>query len=545
MSFLATLLVSLFVTVALIPAFSRFAVRLNLVDNPDWRKVHKEPMPRCGGIAMAFGACLSMVFWAEPSTFLLAFLAGIAVLVVFGVFDDAKSISPYWKFVGQVIAALAVIVYGGIGITNVGSLLPESVMLPPWASLPLTLIVIVGVTNAINLSDGLDGLAAGISLLGIGTIGYLAYLEGDMQTTIMSVALGGAVFGFLRFNTYPATLFMGDAGSQLLGFSTIVLALKLTQGGTALSPLLPLLILGLPVLDTAFVMVQRAREGRSIFSPDKNHFHHRLMSLGLYHTEAVATEYMIQAVLILSAFFFRFHSDWLILFSYLCFSGLVVGSLVFADHHDWRLRRYHFIDMTIKGRLKVLKDRGAFIIASFTAVKFGMPLLLIATCFLPAALPRPFGVACLVAIPFLGFSSLLSGTVGRTILVGAVYLFVPFVVYFSEIDNVLLPTSPLLRLYHLAFVAVLLFVMATLKLTRRKKGFTITPTDLLILFIILAAMLLPGAYLRTGRIGYVAAKTIMFFFSYEVLFGELRGENRLILASTIAALAITGIRGMW
>ena len=197
--------------------------------------------------------------------------------------------------------------------------------MPGYIAIPFTVLIIVGVTNAINLSDGLDGLAGGMSLLIFCCIAYLAHLEGESTIVLVSACLAGAIFGFLRFNTYPATIFMGDSGSQFLGFSAVVLSLMITQGRTPLSPLLPLVILGFPILDTVIVMAERVAERRPIFSADKNHLHHRLIRLGFFHTEAVTAIYVIQAFLVVAAIFLKYHSEWLLFGGYVIFSLLIVA----------------------------------------------------------------------------------------------------------------------------------------------------------------------------------------------------------------------------
>ena len=171
-------------------------------------------------------------------------------------------------------------------------------------------------------------MQAGICLLSLGCLGYLAFLEGDTLITLLAVSLSGAIFGFLRFNTFPATVFMGDTGSQLIGFSVIALALNLTQGQTPLSPLLPLLIIGFPIIDTATVMVERLAHRRPLFAADKNHLHHKLIGFGLFHTEAVLVIYLVQAAFVVSAFVFRFYSEWVILSLYLFLSLFFVGGLL-------------------------------------------------------------------------------------------------------------------------------------------------------------------------------------------------------------------------
>ena len=247
MPYLSTLLLSTFITIALIPVFSRGALRFNIgLDLPDARKVHERPIPRVGGIAITLGVYGSTIFWSPQDQFLKAYAIAGGFIVLFGLLDDLKGIDFRLKFFSQMVAALVIVIYGGIKIKSLGGLLPDDMLLPDAIAIPLTVVAIVGVTNAVNLADGLDGLAGGICLLSFSCLAYLAYLEENFALCLLGLALAGSIFGFLRYNTYPAELFMGDTGSQFLGFSAVSLSLSLTQGQTPLSPLLPLMILGFP-----------------------------------------------------------------------------------------------------------------------------------------------------------------------------------------------------------------------------------------------------------------------------------------------------------
>ena len=201
MIFLLTLLLSVLITIALVPVFSRLAISANVVDIPNERKVHTIPVPRIGGVAMALGAFVPILCWNRAGSFVQAYLLGAAVLVVFGLIDDFRELSPRIKFAGQFIAALIAVFWGGVTISSLGMLFSDNLLLPGWLALPLTVIAIVGVTNAINLSDGLDGLAGGICLLSFCCISYLAYLVGNAQIGLIALSLAGVIFGFLRFNT--------------------------------------------------------------------------------------------------------------------------------------------------------------------------------------------------------------------------------------------------------------------------------------------------------------------------------------------------------
>jgi len=321
MLYLSTILLSVFITISLIPVLTTLASRFQMIDVPDSRKIHIVPVARIGGLAMVFGVVVPISLWTAGDDFVRSYLAGAGTLVIFGLLDDMKGLGYKAKFTGQILSAIAVVIFGGIRIDSIGTLLPGVVNLPDWFAIPLSFVAIVGVTNAVNLSDGLDGLAGGISLLVFCCIAYLAHLSENTTVIILSLSFAGSIFGFLRFNTHPASLFMGDTGSQLLGFSAVVFAIKITQGHTPFSPILPLVIIGFPILDTLVVMVVRAREGHSLFSPDKKHFHHRLIRLGLSHAEAVFTIYLIQAMMIISAVLLKYYPDWALITLYVVFSS--------------------------------------------------------------------------------------------------------------------------------------------------------------------------------------------------------------------------------
>jgi UDP-GlcNAc:undecaprenyl-phosphate GlcNAc-1-phosphate transferase len=544
MIFFSTLLFSVLITIALIPALAGLAVRLRFVDFPDERKVHEQPVPRIGGIAMAVGALAPMLYWHNGEPFVRAWLAGASVLFVFGVLDDLWGLAPMYKFAGQIVAAALVIILGGVKIKTLGMLMPDGLLLPDGIAFPLTLIAIVGVTNAINLADGLDGLAGGICLLIFSSIGYLAYLQGDSPIGFLSLALGGAIFGFLKFNTYPASVFMGDTGSQLLGFSAITLSLGLTQRGTALSPMLPLLLLGLPVLDTLFVFTIRIAGGSSPFAADRNHFHHRLMRMGLHHAESVLVIYILQTILILSAYIFRFYSDLLLLSGYLLFSIAILYILTKADGIGLRTKRMGWFDRVLKKYLRKLRDEGIIIRHTFRAFEIGLPLLLLFTCIVPSHVPRalvyasPAVAAAIFAVWRWKYKRL--GSFLRTTL----YLLIPFAVYLSEMRPVTWMAGFPTTVYNMLFALFTFFIIVISKFSRRMKGFKSTPMDFLILFLALVFPGLAGQNSLDYHTGVMAAKIIILYFCYEVMLAELRGEVNRVAIATVAALSVLMLKGV-
>ncbi|MHA1600394.1 MAG: glycosyltransferase family 4 protein, partial [Alphaproteobacteria bacterium] len=329
MTALLSLIVGLFVTMVLLPPLVRVAGKLRLVDKPNHRKVHDVPIPRVGGIAIYAGLVVPLLWWAPLERIDHFYLLGGALIVLFGAVDDRLAIEFKWKFAGQAIATL-VVMAAGIRF----DILPFCGLDPvtPWITYPVSFLFILGVTNALNLSDGLDGLAAGSALLSLTGIGVLAYLGGGPVIYLGAVALAGAILGFLRFNTHPAVVFLGDAGSQFLGFALACMAIILTQKvNTALNPMLPLFIVGLPLLDTLSVILIRLWNRQSPFSADNRHFHHRLLKIGLRHYEAAAVVYSLQALAVALAFLLRYQSDALALLIFVAFAGLIYSLLYVAE----------------------------------------------------------------------------------------------------------------------------------------------------------------------------------------------------------------------
>ena len=524
MLYLTTLLFSIIVTIAVMPYAKVLACRLHSVDEPNQRKIHESTMPKCGGMAMTIGAMVPIMLWAPITPFTKGLILGTIVIVCFGIADDIKDLNPYNKLIGQLMGALAAILIGGVKISNLGNFLPAGMVLPDILAVPLTAFVIVGVTNATNLSDGLDGLAGGIGLLIFLCIGYIGVSQNDWIATMIAIAVGGAVLGFLRFNSHPAQLFMGDAGSQLLGFVAILLSIKLTQQSNQLSVILPLIIFGLPILDTLTVMTKRLIKGRSPFSADRNHFHHQLIEIGLFHTEAVMTIYIVQSMLIFIAIVYRQANDWYLLIGYICFAGAVVGSFNFVEKSGYRINRDKFLK-NFKLRLQPLKDRGQIIKFVFPIVKFGVPALLLFNAMVP--IPgddnQIYFSGGLIIVCALGW--LVNKEFGRKVVKACLYVLTPFVIYRCDQALYMHLNTTFIIAYNFLYLMLLIAVFLTMKLTRRMNGFKGSTLDFLVIFVILLIPNLPGGAITGYHLGLVAVKTVILFYSYEVLMGETRKKK--------------------
>lgn len=541
MPFLSTLFISLVLTIAMIPVLSKLAVHLHMLDVPDERKVHEIPVPRCGGLAMAMGALLPSLYWYSDSPFIVSFLAAATIIVIFGLTDDVMALSPRWKLLGQIIAALVVIYWGGVKIVSLGDFLPDGMLLPSWLSIPLTLLVIVGVTNAINLSDGLDGLAGGITLLAVCCIGYLAYITQRYDIGMVCLALGGALFGFLRFNTHPASIFMGDSGSQFLGFSAITLSLTLTQQVPAFSPLIPLLLFGIPVLDTLNVMTGRIMSGRPPFSPDKTHFHHRLLAMGFVHSETVLFIYLIQAFLVTAAFFLRFQSEWLILSAYLLFSLVFLLFFRYATHENGQPQRHLFLVQT-KAWLQSQREQRRIVKFAFPFLKYLFYILMLLAALLspsPSRLALPLAIGMGTALLLTRF---IRPNAAGTLLRMVYYLVVPYAIAWGDtiLPRMLNNSGDLA--FSAAYVVMLMAAIVVTVFSTRQQGFRSTPLDFLILLIVLLILILPGISFQDQRLGLIGLKCIIFYISFEVLVADMRGKIDGVLRMTIVSLFVFALK---
>nr|WP_277999018.1 MraY family glycosyltransferase [Moorella sulfitireducens] len=278
------------------PFLCRVAPRLGAVDKPDARKVHHTPTPRLGGVAIYAGFLGAFALLGYHGDKYLGLLLGGTFIMLVGLVDDLKNISPRLKLMGQIIAA-AIVVAFGVRVEFLTNPFDGLLILGKLA-IPVTIFWLVGVTNALNLVDGLDGLAAGTSFIAAVTIAVVAWFNGEGVVALLSLALAASVLGFLPFNFHPARIFMGDSGSMFLGFNLAALAVVgLTKSATVVSLLVPVVILGLPILDTVLAIIRRYLNHRPIFAPDKGHLHHCLLAQGLTQRQAVSIIYLVNACL--------------------------------------------------------------------------------------------------------------------------------------------------------------------------------------------------------------------------------------------------------
>ncbi|MBN2809635.1 MAG: undecaprenyl/decaprenyl-phosphate alpha-N-acetylglucosaminyl 1-phosphate transferase [Deltaproteobacteria bacterium] len=542
----STFLLALFLTIALVPLFRRLAYALHVVDLPQERKVHSAAMPKTGGLAMAVGLAVPLFLWA-PRIALFPFLM-IALLIVVGAgfLDDVMEFGSRAKFCAQIMAALVVVVFGGVKIRNCGVLLPEGMVLGDWLAIPLSVFVLVGVTNAINLADGLDGLAGGISVLIFVVLGSLGLQSADSFVLITAAAVVGALFGFLRYNTFPATIFMGDAGSQMLGFLAGVLSLWMSQSDAVLSPFMPLLLLGFPILDTLTVMLERLYHGRSPFTADKNHFHHRLMRFGFFHSEAVLMVYALQAVMVGAAFWLRYFNDWVILLVYGALASVILLAFFFGGRYKWSWRQPKTVDaQALQQRIREHYQLIQLIKFLFRALQVNLGLVLLILVLSIGSVPdwlallAPGALLLFVGVRF--FRPERAGMALRW----SVYLIVPTLVYLCELahsnaGDVWFGLS--LEIFcNLSFLSLVTFTLLVLRFTRRA-GYRSTPLDFLILLVSFLVLAVIPEGLFAVSLGLVVVKVFAVFFAFEVVLEESRSPNRWLELTVALILLTVGVK---
>lgn len=293
-------MLAMFVSYVLTPYIKKLAFKIGAVDRPDNRKVHKKIMPRLGGLAIYIAFMIGCIASMEITWDIFGILLGGTLIVALGVADDVYQLPAKVKLLGQIAAACVLVIFD-IRIEWVNNPLGGYFYLD-MLSIPFTIFWVISFTNVVNLIDGLDGLAAGVSAIASLTVILVAVQMGYFHVAILTAALAGAIIGFIRYNFNPATIFMGDTGSMFIGYMLAAISVYgAVKTAATIALIVPAIALGLPILDTAFAIMRRYVNGRPIFQPDKGHLHHRLLATGMSHKETVLFMYGITAVLCIGA----------------------------------------------------------------------------------------------------------------------------------------------------------------------------------------------------------------------------------------------------
>ena len=327
------------------PVVKNLAYKVGAVDVPkDNRRMHKRPIPRLGGLAIFFGFILSVLIFLPLDDGLRGMLLGSVIIVVLGIFDDIYALPAKPKFLIQIAASLIAVLMGNkiTILSNPNVFSDNPIWELGWLSIPVSVIWIVAITNAVNLIDGLDGLACGVSTISALTMLVIALCVSDPTVAILMAALSGACIGFLPYNLNPAKIFMGDTGATFLGFIMATASIDgLFKFYNVISFAVPFLMLGLPIFDTCSAIVRRVSHGQSPMTADRSHIHHKLIDMGFSQKQAVAVLYIISAILGLSAVVLTTSGEVraMMFLMALCAAGAVgwriyLNSKLHHDHHD-------------------------------------------------------------------------------------------------------------------------------------------------------------------------------------------------------------------
>ncbi|MBV1906459.1 MAG: undecaprenyl/decaprenyl-phosphate alpha-N-acetylglucosaminyl 1-phosphate transferase [Pseudomonadales bacterium] len=535
MTLLLSFAMALFLTMVLMPLVMRYGSRLGLIDVPTGgRKMHTIAVPRVGGVAIFVGVALALLFsFSTPGNFLV-FFAAATLVAAFGLADDVFDLHFSYKFLGQFIAAgWFVYAFGGFVLLPFFGLEPA----PVWLASLFSVVFIVGITNAVNLSDGLDGLAAGNSLLSLVLLAYLALQAQDAATALIAITIAGGLLGFLRTNTHPAEVFMGDSGSQFLGFSIACITLLILHNDTsAYSPALPLMILGLPILDTFSVMAVRYFFKRPMFKADKSHIHHQLLRMGFKHYEVVSVLYALQLVFVLMAYRLRYAEDDMLILVYLGFCTLVLACILAGRLSGWMLHSNKAAEATENHRniwlrkLSWIYPHTDSIIAALLAMFLVSGALIVSWDQMKIDLFSVATVASMLTLWILIKDKY--DWVSRIIVViGCVFVLAGFLMDEGLTRNV----STLLNMYLLALAFSL---VVAIRLTR-KEHFRLDNQDFLVLGLILVLPQLPLEGVNASLMARGTLSLAILLYAVEFILGRAsKPRSWLNMASLVSILLV-------
>lgn len=540
MDYVFALFAGIFITMVAVPPLVRISGWLHLVDTPDWRKVHESPVPRVGGIAVGLATIIAALAWAPPDPPVLTYLAAGAWIMFFGALDDARNLNYKWKLLAQLPPVILMIQSGVVlhhlpffGLAHA----------PEWISLVVTVVFFLGVINAVNLFDGLDGLAGGCMLLSLTAVAYLAFVVDAAPLVFLSLILIGGVLGFLKFNSHPASIFLGDAGSQFLGFSIASFAILLTETyHTALGPVLPFLLLGLPLADTTWVFSLRISQGKSPFHADKQHLHHQLLDGGLTHGQAVSVIYLFQAFLVGTALFVPYGADSTVVGLLLAECGGALALILIIQRRGGAHspKRQAARARALARRWRAVRDSARKLLT--WVIEFALALLVLGVAIFGKSFGRDIATLSLGLAALMGFAAIFmpqgTGLFTRT----GFYVAGALAVYSIEpLNGAQGPIGWTPALY-LGCLALLLFGAI---LSTQRELFQISPQDLLVGFIVLAAAAFREELLPGVDLGFMLIAGMILFYACEYLVSVAEHRFLILRMATFLVLLIIGARGLY
>ena len=543
---------ALFLSLFIVPITTKLARKLGAVDAPKDRSSHLIPTTRLGGLGIASSLVISCLMFLPLSAFAWAFLIGLLVIIITGLVDDIANVGPRWKFAGQILAATSFVLLGGGSLENLGDFLGRGEIRLNLLAIPFTIFCMVGGMNALNLSDGLDGLAGGLAAIAAAFFAYFSWRAGTPDLLLVSVALLGAVMGFLKYNSYPARLFMGDCGSLTLGYVLAALVVSGSQQGVNQIYLATwVMVVALPLQDTLLVRARRAICGHSPFLPDRTHLHHRLMTLGLAHPAVVAVMYAAMALFGTMALVLQGYPDWysfvvLSLMGIVLFAGVSgLQHLGFTFNAGRRKRSYSTV------RQWPIFRRFSRLVVT-TTVRISV-LLLLLLC-LPALffpLPHLFRNEALALLMLAGmvlFYSLHREQTYRGMLHGAVYVSI-FILFF--LYNLAADAEGHWPRVYLTMISIVATVWVMIKIVFRKNTTILMTSSFELLMVFLSWFLpfvlfkelrLPSSVVDAGRLACL--QVIPFILATKIYFNTQPRGNKWVVGILSGATVLIALRGL-
>ncbi len=517
MIFYSSFLVAMFTAIMLIPPFTYLYQKMGIVDIPSERKVHTTPIPRVGGIAIVIASIIPIAIWLKLELTILGVLLGIGILFVLGIVDDIKNLNYKSKFIFQISAIIIIFFSGFVEISN--SHFYSNDFKLNALIFSLYFLFILGVTNAINLSDGLDGLAGGEALLSFSIIGLLAYESNNITILVIVLSVIGAIFGFLRFNTYPAKIFMGDTGSLYLGFVLGLLSVALTYGAdNAYSKFLPILLVGLPLFDTLMVIIIRIIHKQSPFNADRNHLHHKLLDNGFKHYQSVIIIYSIQSVFVLSAYFLRYSIDINILIAFFVISliAIIVGRISIVNMNQPAIISNNLL-VRLSGTKEAIQSKSnlIFILLSCTIFIYAITSVVRAEIVNNDILIVLAAIIVITVIDGIYYKNKPCGWIERI----AIHIMIVLNIYLSIYQR----NDSVIQMLHISMLMLCVGLIALMIFTSSNKNFSGSPLDFLLIATAIAVPNLPQSPLSDSGIGITILQLIVLFYCVEyILFNVVK-----------------------
>ncbi len=532
--------VGLFLTIIILPVLAKAAWSLGIVDYPGARKIHTTPIPRVGGIAIAISSSLAIVLWAPDNEILLFYGASSLLILSAGILDDIRNLDYRWKLLVQSLG-IAVLLASGFRMTHLPFFGLETI--PDYIAYPVTFFFLLGITNAVNLFDGLDGLAGGCIVFSFAAMGFLAFLASDLFVPILGVAIIGGIIGFLRYNTHPAAIFMGDAGSQFLGFSAGFLAIYLTsRSNTALNPVLPFIILGLPIIDTVAIFIRRLLQKRSPFIGDRQHLHHRVLKIGLSHVQTVSLLYTIQIVMVGLAIGTRYQND-IFVVSTLMFAGGSIFLVLYLMERKKSIQGSKPVEF-MNGNVGIYYDHLLAILKPIGKILFSFISPFILIYFIFTAL---ISKKATIDLSIISVSIALTSLAGFMFLIKYQIFFVRLCVYFACLvaTYLFMPEIQSSQQYEVlaefllvALIGLVLFAMVF----SSEHRFQVSPQDLLMLTLVITVPILPSKIFGDFPVEFFVLQVATLFYAAEYVITARDRIPYFLFGGAIDSLCLVGLR---